>query len=169
MKNVLNNPVARKIILVIILIVSAFFLGKNSSPDKIQIRYKEKIKKVIEYREKEVSHAKRNVEIITRVIYKTDGTKIEEKREIDKSEIKSQKSSKNTANIQKNSQKYTKTEYNSNRVTLSAFSVIALRIPPKDVTPEFGVILQKPFISFLNAGIGVSNKGKFTFLVGISF
>jgi hypothetical protein len=162
-----ENNIKRKILLVLILTISAYFIGRNTAPEKILIKFKEKIIKVTDIKESTDKDIKKNVKIITRIIYKTDGTKIEEKTEIDNSQI-------NSKNILYSSEKFSKSselsklvKYNNKKVTISVFSNAQI-IPPQ-ITSELGVLVQYPTLTFLNTGIGFSNQGKLYLTIGISF
>lgn len=166
MKNI-NPTLKKKIILIIILMISSFLIGRSTSPEKIKIKYKEKIVKVTDIKEKSDKDIKKNVKIVTRIIYKTDGTKIEEKTEVDNSQI-------NSKEIVYSSEKYSKSKdlsktmkYDKRKVTISVFS--KAQINPPQLSPELGILTQIPTYKFLNTGIGLSNRGKVYLTIGISF
>lgn len=165
MKNV--NNLKRKMILVIILMISAFLIGRSSAPEKIKIKYKEKIIRVTSTKESSNKDIKKNVKIITRIIYKTNGTKIEEKIEIDTSQINTKKSIYSSEKYSKSLEKSKLVKYDKRKVTISVFSNAQI-IPPK-LTPELGVLVQYTTFKILNTGIGLSNQGKLYLTIGISF
>lgn len=157
----------KKMMLVLILVISAYYIGKTSTPSKVKIITKEKIVKEYLNIKSENIDLKKNIKIVTRIIYKTDGTRIEEKTQVDKSISKSL----TVEDIQEKSAQTTQTKkqlkYNDKKVTISVFSIAQI-IPPK-LTPEIGVLVQYPSFLFLNTGIGATNQGKLLISIGISF
>ncbi len=165
----MKKEVKKQIKIILILTASSFILGRNSVSKKVEIRYKEKIVKVTDLKEKNQENEKKNVEVITKIIYKTDGTKIKEIREIDKTEIERKNLIYQKEKISKKSQLDKKVTYNQKKVTISAFTSFSPLNPALQMLPEFGLLTQFPIFSSINAGIGLSNQERVYLSIGISF
>jgi hypothetical protein len=108
------------------------------------------------------------VEVVTRIVYKTDGTRIEEKREVDKSQTIVENTLYKSEKVDKKSSLDKKVEYNKSKVTVSAFSIIPTNLPLNQ-SPEIGIMAQNQYFNLFNAGIGLSSRGSILFSIGISY
>jgi len=154
---------------IILIIIASFVAGRMTVTKEVEIKYKERIVKVTDIEKQKNSSEKKDVEVITRVIYKTDGTKIEEKREIDKTVYKMEDIVFKSEKIDKKVTLDKKVEYNKSKVTVSAFSIIPTNQPTFNQSPEIGILAQNQFLSLFDAGIGLSNQGNIIVSFGISF
>jgi hypothetical protein len=158
-----------KIVVVIVFFIAGYVVAKSTTPTKVIT--KEKIKKVIEFKEKiievESSKNNRSENINEVIVISKDGTKTI-KREIIK--INKDQISKNLTKISNNKEKSEtkRSEVIINKsMNLSAF-VIGNSISDLS-NPEYGVMFQKNVILDFNAGFGFTTKKTFLISVGYNF
>ena len=72
----------KNLLIILIIMISSFVVGRSTVSKKVEIKYKEKVVRVTDVEYVRDSNIKKNIKYITRVIYKKDGTKIEEREKI---------------------------------------------------------------------------------------